>query len=176
MGLDIYFDKCKRGDYERYEKAHKEWAEKQPESSKVHEDDYEKLSEEEKKKIQQDVREWYDKEPRMADYGISDIGYFRKVNFLMSFFNYYDNCVFRKVEKSELEDLRERCYKILSAKKKERQALAEDLLPTQSGFFYGSTEYNEYYFDDVKEVKEWVEGVLENLDDKKEQVLMYCWY
>jgi len=176
MGLDIYFHKCKRGNYERYEKAHKEWQEQQPESSKIHNDDYEKLPEEEKAKIQKELRAWWDKEPTMKDYEIGDIGYFRKVNFLMAFFNYYENCSFKKVSKAELEDLRERCYKVLHAPKKERQEVAEDLLPTQSGFFYGSTEYDNYYFDDVKEVKKWVEEVIENLNDETEEVLMYCWY
>ena len=54
-------------------------------------------------------------------------------------------------------------------------ALAQRLLPTCSGFFYGSTDYDEWYFSDVKEVLEWVNGVLDALDDD-EVVLMYCWW
>lgn len=34
----------------------------------------------------------------------------------------------------------------------ENPELADDVLPTQSGFFFGSTEYDEYYFDGLKEL------------------------
>jgi hypothetical protein len=55
------------------------------------------------------------------------------------------------------------------------QKRCAELLPTQSGFFFGSTDYDEWYFNDVKEVLSWVDGVLDNLDDR-EVVLMYCWW
>lgn len=111
----------------------------------------------------------------MDKHGISDIGYFRKVNFLMEFFNYQGNCEFKEIAKSELEDLVERCNTILTTPRKNRKEKAEDLLPTQSGFFYGSTEYDQYYYDDVKEVRDWASGVLNDLKDE-EIVLMYCWW
>lgn len=206
MGLDIYFHKCNRGDIDRYEQAHKEWAGNQPESSKIHNDDFEKLPEEKKESIKKEVNEWYKKEPMFKDYGIEDVGYFRKVNFLMAFFAYTGNCEFKEIAKCELEDLKERTDKLMACKpvrkvkhwyreedkskpnpvenedywveniyRKADQALAEDLLPSQSGFFFGNTEYNHWYWHDVKEVNEWVTDLLNDLSDD-EQVLMYCWW
>ena len=176
MGLDVFFYKCKRSDYNAYNKAIEEWQNEKPQSGKISHEDYEKLSEDEQKKIQQEVSKWYKKQPNTDKYGISEIGYFRKVNFLMAFFNYEGNCEFKEIAKSELEDLVERCNAILTTtKKKDRQEKAEDLLPTQSGFFYGSTEYDKYYYDDVKEVRDWASGVLNDLKDE-EIVLMYCWW
>lgn len=42
----------------------------------------------------------------------------------------------------------------------ENSLVAESFLPTSSGFFYGSTEYNEYYIDDLKHTKEILEEAL----------------
>lgn len=175
MGLDIYFHKGKRDDYNAYTKANKEWQEKEPESTKMANDEYEKLSKAKQEKIQKEISEWYESQPNMDKYGITDIGYFRKVNFLMAFFEYEGNCEYKEIAKSQLEDLVERCKAVLTAPKKNQQEKAEDLLPTQSGFFYGSTEYDEYYYGDVKEVRDWASEVLENLKDD-EIILMWCWW
>lgn len=174
MGLDIYFHKAKRTDYKAYTEAHEKWEKDQPASSKISNAEYEKLPKTEQEKISKEVGEWYKKEPNMAKSGISDIGYFRKVNFLMTFFSYTGNCEFKEIAKCQLEDLVERCKEVLKTKKGRRER-AEDLLPTQSGFFFGNTEYTEYYYQDVKEVQEWAEGVLADLKDD-EMVLMYCWW
>lgn len=39
-------------------------------------------------------------------------------------------------------------------------SVAEELLPTASGFFFGSTEYNQYYIEDLKLTKQIVEEAL----------------
>lgn len=43
----------------------------------------------------------------------------------------------------------------------ENQEIAEDLLPTQGGFFFGSTDYDEYYFEDIKGTVNMLEKALE---------------
>jgi hypothetical protein len=42
--------------------------------------------------------------------------------------------------------------------------ICEELLPTQSGFFFGSTDYDEYYLEDIKYTKEKLEQVIDNID------------
>jgi hypothetical protein len=42
---------------------------------------------------------------------------------------------------------------------------AEALLPAASGFFFGSTEYNQYYYEDLVRTKKELERVLEAKDD-----------
>jgi hypothetical protein len=39
--------------------------------------------------------------------------------------------------------------------------VAHELLPTQSGFFFGDTEYDEYYLGDVRDVREACLAILE---------------
>lgn len=48
--------------------------------------------------------------------------------------------------------------------------LCEKLLPTQEGFFFGGTQYNEYYYEDLKYTKERLELILNNYDLRKERI------
>jgi len=41
------------------------------------------------------------------------------------------------------------------------QELCEELLPTQEGFFFGSTDYDEYYIDGIKEAHEQLTEILD---------------
>lgn len=51
--------------------------------------------------------------------------------------------------------------------------VCEELLPTQDGFFFGGTEYSEYYMRDIRETYETLTKVLEETDFEK-QMLFYC--
>ena len=51
--------------------------------------------------------------------------------------------------------------------------LAAKLLPTQSGFFFGSTDYDEYYMEDVKYTFELLPKIISETDFNKE-VISYC--
>jgi len=49
----------------------------------------------------------------------------------------------------------------------EDPSVAEDLLPTESGFFFGSTDYDEYYYEDIEDTIEILQDILTNdVDDK----------
>lgn len=76
--------------------------------------------------------------------------YFRKVNFIYAFFSakedFEDECVW--VTLDDVNELIERCEKVL---KENDDEVSEELLPTQSGFFFGSTNYDEWYYKDVED-------------------------
>lgn len=108
-----------------------------------------------------------------------EVGYFRKVNFLVQFFeNNYgfsgESFDYLPVDKEMLTDLIERCNAVIVDPSK-----AQELLPTCSGFFFGSTDYDKYYFEDVKQVRDTCERliteVLPNLAEG-EEVCFYIWY
>jgi len=40
-------------------------------------------------------------------------------------------------------------------------SVAEELLPTQAGFFFGGTDYDQYYYNDIKETAESLKKLLE---------------
>ena len=76
--------------------------------------------------------------------------YWRKANQIHRWFvnniqNGVDNCAMYYVSKESLYKLKELCEKVLEDKE-----LANLLLPTGSGFFFGSIEYDEWYFNDLK--------------------------
>ena len=53
---------------------------------------------------------------------------------------------FAFTDKEDIDDIIERCERVL-----DNHSLASTLLPTQSGFFFGGTDYDKWYFDDVKD-------------------------
>ena len=44
----------------------------------------------------------------------------------------------------------------------EDATVAKRLLPTRGGFFFGSTEYDEHYLEDVKETRSWITRMLKD--------------
>ena len=104
----------------------------------------------------------------------TEIADFRKINFLFKFFKDKigdKNPTTIEVTTDDLEELRERCIKVLAD-----HTLAEELLPTCSGFFFGSTEYNKYYFKDVLRVLDTCEALLKQPLDDGERYELYVWY
>lgn len=102
------------------------------------------------------------------------IANFRKVNFLFKFFEdrIGDNDPTTiEVYTDDLKELRERCIKVLAD-----HTLAETLLPTCSGFFFGSTEYDDDYFKDVLRVLDTCESLLKHSLDDGERYELYVWY
>jgi hypothetical protein len=51
--------------------------------------------------------------------------------------------------------------------------IAQDLLPTQSGFFFGSTDYDQYYMEDIFYTIDMLTKVLKTTDFN-EEVISYC--
>lgn len=48
--------------------------------------------------------------------------------------------------------------------------IAEKVLPTQAGFFFGSTEYDEWYYEDIKSTIDILEKVLAETDFENYQI------
>jgi hypothetical protein len=99
-------------------------------------------------------------DPKRVTYIIEEIGYWRKQSQIHQWFvenvqDGVDNCGEYCVSKGQLEDLLEICKKILND-----NSLADELLPTASGFFFGGTEYDEWYFDGIQNTIEILEEAL----------------
>ena len=82
-----------------------------------------------------------------------------------------DNCIKRVVTVENLKDMISDCKKVL-----ENHSLAESLMPTTSGFFFGNTEYDEYYFEDLQETVNTLEPVLQNADEKRDHFIYEDWW
>lgn len=147
-----------------------------------------------------DVIEFYKSFNSADKYGyeriMEEVGYWRKANQIHNFFvenvqcgeddcSYHNECT-----KEILEDLLDRCYKVLTGSimmlgqvKNGQQyvdgkwvdcmepgkviinpEVAEELLPSCGGFFFGSTEYDEYYMKDIENTIEIIKKVLATTD------------
>jgi hypothetical protein len=90
-----------------------------------------------------------------------ECAYWRKCNQVHAFFtkglNEPDNFNGRDiyVSRADLEELRNIILQVLPAPEK-----GEALLPTQGGFFFGSTDYDEYYIKDLENTLEILNRIL----------------
>jgi len=76
-----------------------------------------------------------------------------------------DDCGDYIIPKSKLDYLLE----VLEDVNK-RPRSAKRLLPTESGFFFGGTEYDEYYFDNVKKSVTTIRSILADTDFETEDL------
>lgn len=91
-----------------------------------------------------------DKEYDNVNFLIMDFGYWRKANAIHNWLvkniqDGIDDCNKHYFPKNKIKELLVLCEEV-----KEHHERAEELLPTQEGFFFGSTEYDEYYFEGIE--------------------------
>lgn len=156
MGLDMYLEKMdKIGDYTINELM-----------------EFRSLMHDKEEDLPKDIQEAIFTEHR---YGMewrnlsTEIGYWRKANQIHNWFvknvqNGEDKCNPHLVTKEKLQELLTCVTKVLALGDK----VAEEIFPPSEGFFFGSTDYDEYYYEMMEHTKEVVEQALENTDfDKK---------
>ena len=112
---------------------------------------------------------------------VSELVYWRKANQIRQWF--VDNIDYpvegncpKEVTKEQLQKLVEDCKVVLEAKDNE---LANKILPTKSGFFFGSLEYDEWYYDALDYTIKKVQDVIDDYDDyvNDEYCIVYDeWY
>ena len=72
-----------------------------------------------------------------------------------------DDCKSHYVSIEQLKELKSVIDKVIKDNK-----LAEELLPTTSGFFFGGTEYDKYYFDELKKTSKKLKALLKDKNVK----------
>ena len=103
------------------------------------------------------------------------VGYWRKANHIHRFFvekckDGEDDCRPIYIHLSQLKELKKICEQVLA-----NHDLAEVMLPTQEGFFFGDTEYGEYYFDDVTDTLDIITPIIDFLE-KENNSSWACYY
>lgn len=110
-----------------------------------------------------------------------EAAYWRKANQIHKWFvdncqDGEDDCREAWVSHEQLQELLDICKTILNAPESQRDRLAKELLPTQSGFFFGGTEYDKWYYEDLEYTVKTLEPLLKELRQAEEQgftVTMY---
>ena len=101
--------------------------------------------------------------------------YFRKYNWLYGWvrrklkLHELENCEHYKLTRSMINDLIDDITKVLSD-----NSLAEKVLPTEDGFFFGSTEYDDWYFDALHSTKTQLSELLTKMIDGDAD--FWSWY
>lgn len=103
------------------------------------------------------------------------VGYWRKANAVHKWFidtcaDGVDECQRIYVSKDQLSDLYDLCKRI-----KKKPELASDLLPTQSGFFFGDTEYGEWYMQDIEETIEILKPIVRSKNNTASYYYQASW-
>ena len=93
-----------------------------------------------------------------------EAGYWRKANHIHKWFvdnvqEGKDDCEEYWVSPRKIEELYAACKQVLDEKEK-----AQEFLPTQSGFFFGGTGYDEYYFGDTNNTVEMLKPIIDDMD------------
>lgn len=118
-----------------------------------------------------------------------EVGYWRKANHIHAWFveniqSNNDDCEYYKVSKRDIETLLDICNRVIESLENKPMknititeygnkyefkvfsdsSVAEKTLPTQEGFFFGGTHYDEYYLEDCKYTKKLCEDILKDFD------------
>ena len=111
----------------------------------------------------------------LRDSNDNEVVYWRKANQIHAWF---DNCLggvenleVYRITESMVKELLSTCRNVLANPDK-----AQELLPTQSGFFFGSTEYGEWYFDDITYTIEKFEQIMKTFNFKRNQLYYTAWW
>jgi len=117
----------------------------------------------------QEMMDFYSAQIKDDEYGYphcyEQVAYWRKANAIHNWFVKHvqggeDDCdVHREIT---AEDLLSLCNLCMIVKKEPK--MAKTLLPTRSGFFFGDTEYDDWYMEDIDNTIEQIEKILEETD------------
>ena len=80
-----------------------------------------------------------------------------------------ENCKDHAISRIAIEDLLDICHRI-----NKDHSLAEELLPGQEGFFFGSTEPDMYYFQQLEETERELKDLLQRRDE--DYFIFHAWW
>ena len=140
MGLDMYLSK----------KTYvKQWS---------HNEKNNKVSVKFDGKVRKDIK------PERISHIVEEVGYWRKANHIHNWFvekvqEGRDECQESYVSIEQLEELRDLCKVVVEKKDEE---FSKENLPTESGFFFGSTEYDEYYYSGCEDTIKFIDEIIKD--------------
>ena len=131
------------------------------------------------------AKEYFDKSEAAYESGLdydTEVAYWRKANAIHNWFCKHCECleseVLYKVTREDLLRLIGTICRVLNASEVDPEtnlikdsSMAQELLPTCNGFFYGSTEYDNWYLDKLEDSIVELGKALSSLEDN--QTLFY---
>ena len=167
MGLDIYLEKGSKAKWNKHYDSRKrideiwdqiEHTDMDPTKRRLLQDEAERLS-----------STVYENSERLEE-----VGYFRKIN---SFLNWVHNRhpevpwsrqMWTELSKEDIEECIKVTDEVMHTSSMQR---IKEIFPTTQGFFFGSDDYDDWYFHDVKRVNDTLNVILENTDWENEVIV-----
>ena len=111
-------------------------------------------------------KERKDIKPERVSEIVEDVMYWRKANHIHNWFvvncqGGVDECQESVVTVEQLKELSALCKKVVDDKN-------PNLMQTVQGFFFGSQDYDQYYYDECSTTHEVIENLLKEVDDNPE--------
>jgi len=107
---------------------------------------------------------------------VDEVAYWRKANAIHDWFiknaGVEDNCKPIQVSMSDIVALRDVCQKVIDEGTEET---AMELLPPVSGFFFGGTEIDDWYWDDIKGTLTKLNELIDNNTEDQEFEYQASW-
>lgn len=104
-------------------------------------------------------------------YSDTDV-YFRKNNWLLPFFKYGENLSAKEITKDDIDRFINTVDEIF--KSKNWIITADKKLPAKGGFFFGSTCYDNYYFEAIKNNAIRLKTLASHTDFDNQSIYMIC--
>lgn len=120
---------------------------------------------------------WLTKRQKKSEKKGEELGYWRKANQIRGWIannvdGFRDNSE-TVIPKDKIEELADICDKVLI---KRSEKVSKELLPVSYGFFFGSDQYDEYYYDDVQYTADLFDKILKEVDFDNYDVVYDEWY
>lgn len=154
MGLDMYLEKCNR----------KAWGFKDIDIDEA---------KEKNPKLYEEIKPYLHERGEYFHWEsiFEEVGYWRKANAIHKWFvdnvqDGNDDCGYYEVSKEKMEELLQICINVVV-----NPEIAEKLLPTTAGFFFGSTNYDQWYIEDIKETIDILTRALETTNFDLEMIV-----
>ena len=104
-----------------------------------------------------------------------EVAYFRKHNHQLPYFGYGESGDDLKIEKVQIEDFVTDCKAVLEHwGKPDFQEVAEEKIPVEHGFFFGSYEYDDFYKEKLEYDLETFQNLLETFEWENDELIMDC--
>ena len=120
---------------------------------------------------------------------MTEVAYWRKANQIREWivvncgYNPNSNTEYFLMTKEQLKKLYTDCKDIIERYEREGEEITTELInycnevmPTKSGFFFGNTAIDEWYFEDIENTLRQVADILINTDFDKEDIYYYEWW
>ncbi len=103
--------------------------------------------------------------PKKISYIVEEVGYWRKANHIHKWFvdnaqDGIDECQESSVSLEQLKELKSICEEVV--KRKGDDDFNTENLPTGGGFFFGGTEYDEYYYSDCEDTIKVIDEIIKS--------------